>query len=166
MKYEDLRKRIKTGDLLVWATIPNWKHPITAIQIWLVKAFTQSAFSHVGVAFWVRNRLMVIDATGKGVLLRPISQDLPNYVVHRKKVLSSVSIDWAFSKIGQKYSRFDAVLAYFSELKTGENVRWQCTELSNAIYASDGEHFESLVPSTFVDEAMVKWNTNLVKVEK
>lgn len=166
MKYSKLRSKLKTGDLLLWATKPNWKHPLDAIQIWAVRAFTQSAYSHVGVAVWVRNRMMVFDATGHGVLLRPITDDLPSYVVQRKKVLSGVSLDWSFSKIGNKYSRWQAIKTYFGKLKSGSDNSWHCAELVNATYAADGEKFDGLTPDSIANEAMVKWQQNLIKIER
>lgn len=165
MKYSKVRSSIKTGDLLIWATEPNWRKPIDAIQIWAVRAFTQSAYSHIGIAVWVRNRIMVFDATGHGVLLRPISDDLPSFILHRKRVLSGNAIDWAFNRIGSKYSRWQAFKTYFGMLKAGDDNNWHCAELVNATYKADGELFDGLTPDDITNEAMVKWQSNLIKVE-
>jgi len=151
--------------MLIWDHKLTWKKPLYDLQIWLVKTFTQSSYSHVGVAYWVNNRLFTIDATGIGVALRPLSEDKPDFLLRRPKQLSEVSIDWSFQKIGQHYSKWQAIMAYLGKLKGGSDSKWECAEFVNLTYRTDEEHFNSLTPSKIIDEAMSKWNADLIKIE-
>jgi hypothetical protein len=50
-------------------------------------------------------------------------------------------------------------------LKAGDDNKWHCAELVNATYEADGELFDGLTPDDITNEAMVRWQSNLIKVE-
>jgi hypothetical protein len=66
MKYEAAREKVKSGDLLAWSH-RGWRSWYD-IQIQLVRFFTQSEYSHVGIA-WVVGGRVHIPAIKAGRLL-------------------------------------------------------------------------------------------------
>ena len=69
--YQDLRTEIKTCDILLYQG-KNWFS--RAIR-WVIG----SPYSHAGIVVWWNDRLMVIEAVGKGVVVTPLSQNLSHY---------------------------------------------------------------------------------------
>ena len=69
--YEQSRSEIKSGDVLMYQghTLPSR----------IIQWATRSRYSHAGLAAWWNNRLMVMQAVGKGVVVTPISQSIRSY---------------------------------------------------------------------------------------
>jgi len=67
MKYSEVRDTIKSGDLLAWSH-RGWRTWYD-IKIQAVRFFTQSEFSHVGVAWAVGGRVFVLEAGCKKTTL-------------------------------------------------------------------------------------------------
>lgn len=109
MLYEDARKRIKNGDLLLFSGKRWWSR---AIQRW-----TLSRYSHVGIAHWIKSdgveRLTVIEALeGVGIVVNPLSQyvkagesidwySITDETINRDKV-----VGWAMERWGFGYASF------------------------------------------------------------
>jgi uncharacterized protein YycO len=129
MRYTDVRPTIKSGDILVWSIKHSW-------VMKLVSIFTTSKYNHLGVAIVVSGRVMVIEATRNGVTLVPLSEELPCYLISMPDYWNEHIETFAFSQIGHKYSIWEAILAFFNQLKTGDNEVWQCAELVNTILSS------------------------------
>jgi hypothetical protein len=102
----------------------------------LVSIFTTSRYNHLGIAVVVSGRVMVIEATRKGVTLTPLSEELPCYLISMPDYWNEHVETFAFSTVGNKYSIWEAILGYFGELKGGDNEVWQCAELVNTILSS------------------------------
>lgn len=67
MRYTDHRHKIKSGDLIAFRARGFWG--------WLICLWTWSAYSHVGVAVWIFERLFLIEAKeGVGVRMEPLSK--------------------------------------------------------------------------------------------
>lgn len=156
-KYADIRDQIKTGDLLAWST-GDWRS-WHGIQVNLVRMFTRSEFSHVGVACVMAGRVFVIEAVASGVRLFPLSRELPFYWIRRPQALSDQAVEWAFQHIGREYeSKLKMVWAFLTGRSIDRNRRFQCAELVRAIYAEDGEAFPGPdIPSALVNAAMASW---------
>jgi hypothetical protein len=69
--YEDVRSQIKNGDVLMYRG--------RSLQSRIIMFITRSNYSHAGIAGWWNNRLMVMEAVGKGVVATPMSLSVGKY---------------------------------------------------------------------------------------
>lgn len=135
-----MRDTIKNGDLLVWN---NSK---------LISTFTQSSYTHVGLALWIGKRLFVLEADIPEVRLYPLSQKTNFYIIQGVAPDWNDSItDFALQFIGNKYSIWDAVRSLFMPLKV--DGQWQCVEYAKFIYRKMGIELDnSYLPREIVKE--------------
>jgi uncharacterized protein YycO len=158
MKYSFIRDDIKTGDLIAISS-GGWK-TMHDIQVSVVRMLTQSEYSHVGIAWKVAGRIFLIEAVGSGVRIYPLSKEIPFYWIPNPKELSTEALEEALSRVGESYSKLQAVKAFFKTLKQGEDNAWQCAEFVNYIYTLDGYDLEcDFTPSALVKAAIQKWST-------
>lgn len=160
MKYSDIRKTIKTGDVLAWSH-RGWKSWYD-IKIQMVRFFTQSEFSHVGLAIIFGGRVWVLEAVTPKVRLVPLSNLLPCYVVSGNG-LSHNSLEAGFDLIGKdtvNYSQSEAVKAYFKK-NDRTNSAIQCAELVNSLLLLDCQD----TPAATV-ECMLKNGSTLKEITK
>lgn len=156
MKYDDARGEIRTGDLLAWSHggWGSWHD----IQVSLVRMFTQSEFSHVGLALVGAGRVFILEAVGSGVRLFPLSRELPFYWIRRPRPLGPEAVDFAFDRLGDGYSRLQAIRAFFGTLALGEDDQWECAEYVLSILKADGEALTNVAtPTGVVRAALQKW---------
>jgi hypothetical protein len=119
MKYAEYRNSIKTGDILAWGK------KSTASSI--VRLFTGSEYSHVGMAYVYKGRVFVLEAVFPYIRFVPLSNLLPFYVLHMEQRLNLDAEDFAFSLVGRgTYSIPEAIKSYFGLNKL--NNQWQCVE--------------------------------------
>jgi hypothetical protein len=71
------RSEIKDGDVLLYRG--------RSLASRIIQIVTGSTYSHAGLAAWWDDRLMVLEAVGKGVVVTPISRNIRSY---------SGSIEW------------------------------------------------------------------------
>jgi hypothetical protein len=71
VNYDDIRSQIKNGDVLMYRG--------KSLQSRIIMFITRSNFSHAGIAAWWNNRLMVMEAVGKGVVATPMSLSVGKY---------------------------------------------------------------------------------------
>lgn len=154
MKYDEARSQIKTGDLLAWSS-GGWRswHDI---QVNLVRIFTRSEFSHVGIALVGAGRVFVLEAVGAGVRLFPLSRALPFWWIRRRAELGTEAVDFAFDRLGDRYSRLQAIRAFFGTLTSGEDDRWQCAEYVLGILEADDEVLTNVATPTGVVQAAAR----------
>ena len=71
-KYSEYRDQIKSGDLLAWSHrgFRSWHD----FKVQAVRLFTQSEYSHVGIAWVVGGRVFVIEAVEPRVRIFPLSK--------------------------------------------------------------------------------------------
>lgn len=69
--YQKIRHEIKDGDVLLYEG-----HGLYA---WAIKKVTHSRFSHSGITVWWNERLMVMEAAWRGVMVSPLSINLKHY---------------------------------------------------------------------------------------
>jgi hypothetical protein len=98
MRYTNARPAIKSGDLILWEG--------RGFAARVVQWFTKSRWSHIGVAAWWGNRLMVVDAYPfKGTRARPLSHDLKNaYWLHTVAAWNTTAQAFALDELDKKYS--------------------------------------------------------------
>lgn len=167
MKYDDARAQIKTGDLLAWSHggFADWHD----FQVLLVRAFTRSEYSHVGLALVGAGRIFILEAVGAGVRLWPLSRELPFYWIARTapsptdpalpplpRELGPEAVDFAFDRLGDRYSKLQAIRAFFGSLRLGEDDIWQCAEYVLSILKADGEVLTNVATPTGVVKAAAR----------
>lgn len=104
MRYAEARNQIKSGDLLAW----RGRGPVG----WIVRHWTGSAWSHVGVAWRFRGRLFVLEAReGIGVGLRAVSNALPFDHIGSDADWNDEVERFALDHLGKAYSYPDFVRA-------------------------------------------------------
>lgn len=155
MSYEVFRPKIKSGDVLAW-THKGWSS-FYDIQIQLVRMATRSEYSHVGVAWVVGGRVFVIEAVMPQIRIYPLSKEVPFYWIPCGNQYWNDKIEeYALSKVGEQYSKWQAIGAFFNKIRAGKDNLWQCSELVNSVLIEgkvlkDGE---SLSTPTAIVEAL------------
>jgi uncharacterized protein YycO len=123
MKYAEVRNKIKSGDLLAWAG--------TCFQCRVVRAFTNSTYSHVGVAWVIGGRVFVLEAVTSGVRIYPLSREIPFYLQPTGALWNDEAESFALKHVGDKYSRLDAIKTFLR--MPIKNDMWQCAEFAQAV---------------------------------
>lgn len=102
--YATARESIRSGDLLAWRS-----DSLLSLFIRMVSA---GSWSHVGVAWWFRGRLFVMEAReGVGVGFRAVSETLPFDHIPTGADWTDAAEDYGISVFGRKYSYVDAARA-------------------------------------------------------
>lgn len=159
--YDYYRPNIKTGDLLVWKTT-NWNSAIDWM-LQIVRLVRRTEITHVGVAFVVGGRVLVVEAVYPNVRIYPLSKLLPFYHVGLGMPWEDSKDDILLEHIGEKYSIPQAIMSAFREPK--DDNMWQCAELAKKIYTELGYSLDGIVtPDHLVDEMLNNSQTGLVKV--
>ena len=111
MMYEKYRNEILNGDILLYAG--------SGLLSKLIRWVTKSTYSHAGLAVWWNDRLMVLEAIGKGVVLTPMSKSVSHYKgqvdwytsiksIPKTKRLNMVQ--FAQQELGKEYSKWRLLL--------------------------------------------------------
>jgi len=152
MNYLDARSKIKNGDLLAWSHRgwSTWKD----IKVQLVRLFTRSEYSHVGVAMVFGGRVWVVESVKPLVRIVPLRNLLPCYWAPTGLQWTEQTREYALGLVGSGcYSEWEAVKAFF-----GHNTNpqaWECAELVQSIYRCAGVRLHSrAVPSDVVREVL------------
>jgi len=149
MIYKDARKKIKSGDLLVWSG--------NSIFGKIIKLFTRSKYTHVGIAWKIGRRILIIESVeGYGVRIFPASKNLPFYVIHTDVKWTKELESIALSRVGHQYSWTGCVLGFFG-INPPKDKRWQCAEFANDILFNAkivSDKFDT--PASLVNELIQK----------
>ena len=101
--YDDLKHEIKSGDLLAYRG--------SGFLSRLVKAWTNSDWSHVGIAWVFKGNVFILEAQeGSGVGIRALSHVLPMDWIPTHAVWSEAMENEIMGKLGKKYSYQDAIM--------------------------------------------------------
>ena len=102
MNYADARNHIKSGDILAF----RGRGPIA----WIIRRVTGGSHTHVGVAWWLHNRLFVLEAVeGAGVQLRAASAlGKFDWLPTGLSWTNDVEV-FALSMLGKPYSYLEAI---------------------------------------------------------
>jgi hypothetical protein len=110
MRYSNVRKTIASGDVLLYEG--------ETFYSWIIKKVTRSRFSHAGITVWWNERLMVMEAVSRGVIVTPLSVSVGQYKGHvhwysSKRLLSEEDrgrmIIFAQEELGKAYALWKAV---------------------------------------------------------
>ena len=134
MNYAAARDSIKSGDLVAqshgdWTT---WR----GIKVNLVRIFTRSTYSHVGIAWVVGGRVLILEAVKPELRIYPMSRIGDFYLLPLQAKWSDFAEATALKNIGVDYSEIVAMQAFFGPLQNGE-VR-QCAAYALAVLHADG----------------------------
>lgn len=158
VKYSDVRQTIKTGDLLFWTG--------NCFECRIVRVFTGSTYSHVGIAWVVGDRIFVLEATPPVVRIYPLSNKVPFFLVKAPEELSAKALTFALEHVGKPYSRWEAIKAYLG-LLLDKNKTWECVEYTQETWRVDGYSMNvRAVPELLYQWCMKYFNPNTLYVEK
>lgn len=165
-QYNQIRSKIKSGDILAW-THKGWGSWYD-FQIQLVRIFTRSEYCHVGVAWVVGDRVFVIEAVSPVVRIYPLSMELPCYLIPIDSYWNDDVEKLALSFVGKPYSKIEAVMGFLGTLTTGADDKWQCAELVNTILTKVGLFKQGEVISTpsEVISALLNRGNSLLLINK
>lgn len=154
MKYSVVRPLIKSGDLLAWSHRQPWYKSWYDFKIAMVRAFTQSEYSHVGTAWVVSDRVFVIEAVVPKVRIYPLSKTGEFYWIPLEAKITPDIENYMLSKVGEDYSQLQAMQAFF-HLPSADSL-WECAELSRDYAFQYGVDLgNKATPTALVREAML-----------
>lgn len=123
MKYAEARAKMKSGDLIAMSYRQPMFHDWYSFKVGIVRMFTKSEFSHVGVIWLAANRVFLIEAVVPKVRIYPLSNALAEgedaYWLAMNAEWTPSAEDFAMSHIGQDYSQLKAMVASFSPWEHG-----------------------------------------------
>jgi len=158
MRYAEARPLIRSGDLLAWSHRAPWWRSWHDCKIALVRAFTQSEYSHVGTAWVVGGRVFVIEAVMPLVRIYPLSKAVEFYHLPLGAAWSDKALEYALGKVGHRYSQLQAFQAFF-HLPANDDL-WECAELTRAIALQDGIYLgDKATPTAVVRAAQLRGST-------
>jgi hypothetical protein len=137
MIYSEVRNQIKSGDILAWTHKPlsSWYD----FKLHLIRIFTKSEYTHVGIAVVLNKRVFVLESTAQGIRLKLLSEDLPFYWMPTKYKYWNDELETeAFKKIGGKYSNWEGVRSLWEKITPGDNEEWECAEFVHWIFNKAG----------------------------
>ena len=134
MNYSEARDSIRSGDLISqshgdWTT---WR----GFKVNLVRIFTRSTYSHVGIAWVVGGRVLILEAVKPELRIYPMSRIGDFYLLPLQAQWSDFAEATALKNIGVDYSEIVAMQAFFGPLPEGE-IR-QCAAYALSVLRADG----------------------------
>lgn len=129
--YQEIRDEMKSGDIIV-ACKGNMQ-TFNGFLSLLIRIFTASSYSHVGVVVKLGNRCFVVEATPPVVRLYPLSKLDSFYVIKMEQALSREDENRLFEYVGMPYSDWNSIASYFTG-KPLANGKLQCAQLVSSFY--------------------------------
>lgn len=165
MLYEEIRHKIKTGDMLLWRATKEGTFR-NILERWFVTHGTSSPYSHVGIAWVGGGRVWVMEITTHGCAPRLLSSCGDFDWVSSPKELSEQALTYAFDCFGVWiYSRTQAVLGALKRLVVGNDLKGQCAEYFLAVHAVDKTEPTTIAtPAACAEGAMKNWGSPITYV--
>jgi hypothetical protein len=165
MQYSNIRSTIKSGDVIAWSEggWSNWHD----IQVSIVRMFTESEYSHIGVAYVVAGRVFVVEAVVPLIRIFPLSKLTPFFYFKAPDTWWSDKMEEELvSKVGLPYSKLEAIKAFMG-MNTDGTENWECAKLVNKTLMTADAGFDAVkdVPTDIVKYIMDKYNIPAVYVE-
>ena len=134
MDYATARPLIRSGDLIaqsggVWT---SWH----GIKVNIVRMFTRSTYSHVGIAWVVGGRVFILEAVKPKLRIYPASKIGDFYLLPMRATWADTTEQLALENVGVDYSEVIAIKAFF-KLFDGAEVR-QCAAYALTVLRADG----------------------------
>jgi len=133
-KYSEIRKNLKTGDLLAWEVTKI--NSFFSFILFLYQKLFNIKYSHTGVVLKISDRLFVVEATPPVVRIFPISMCNDFYYIPVNIDIQNKHIDKLLIHIGKKYNLIDLIKGMLY-LGTSEES-YYCSELNGKFYKNCG----------------------------
>ena len=117
MNYNVARPTIRSGDLLAFSS-GSWRS-WSDIKVNMVRIFTRSTYSHVGIAWVVSGRVFILEAVTPKLRIFPLSQRGEFYLLPLNAPWHGDTENVALSFVGYNYSYLEAAQGYLDRLETG-----------------------------------------------
>jgi hypothetical protein len=143
--YKEVRDTLKSGDLVFYSS-----H--NSLGDKLIKWWSESKYSHVGMVWAVAGRVFLLEASARGgVRMVPMSSRLPDLIIPMDLTWNEAAERHAMEHIMEPYSIIDAVRAGFRENYNQKG--WICTEYVASITKECGYIFpkNAKVPEDFIN---------------
>jgi hypothetical protein len=152
MQYNDIRGKIRPGDLLAFSH-EGWKS-WSDVQSQIVRIATRSEYTHVGIAWPVAGRVMILEAVVPRIRIFPVSNLLPFYWLPLSSTWDEQVEEYALGRVGEEYSKWEAIKGYYGWTNDG-NRKWQCAEYARVILSKAGIPLDCKdTPTALVKEVM------------
>lgn len=139
MKYSEFKSVCRSGDL-IFVSHQGW-NSISDIESQVVRLATESEFSHTCVAYVHDYEPCAIEAVVPSVTVSSLDKYIEQgfyWVATTDKPMSRQEEEYGLSKLGQKYSKLEAVEGYFDLIEIGGSESWFCAELTIAMRRLSG----------------------------
>ncbi|MGA9121173.1 MAG: YiiX/YebB-like N1pC/P60 family cysteine hydrolase [Bacteroidota bacterium] len=112
--YDESRLQIKNGDVLMYRG--------RSLESRIIQWATRSRYSHAGLAVWWNDRLMVMEAVGRGVIVTALSKNVVSYPGDVEWFTSVEElpdedrqrmVEFAQQELGKDYALWRAILLGF-----------------------------------------------------
>lgn len=161
--YKRYVDNIKTGDIVVFSATKI--KDISSFFSYIVRLFTMSEYNHIGVVWVTNGRHFVIEAQIPEVKITPLKNMGEFYHIPMDLIVNEEHLELLFEKIGEPYSMFEAVRAYFKKNNT-DNHNWICVELIDYfLFIMDVKIGKIYTPSDVVRKLIQQFNKQLVYVQ-
>lgn len=155
MKYEDIRSKIKSGDIIAlshdqWGSVYD-------LQVQAVRVFTQSEYCHVAVAWVIGGRVFLIEAVEPFVRIFPVSNLTSGfYWIPTSTPMTDEELSLGLKQVGVgHYSKLQAIKAQLNMLDVGADALWECAELTLTMRKLSGLALgNKATPAAVVQEAL------------
>ena len=137
-EYQKRRDKIKDADVLMY----KGKALISRI----IRKVTKSEYSHAGIAVHWNNRLMVLEAVGRGVIVTPLSKNIESYYgdVHLYAASPGTILDrdrqlmvkFAQEELGKEYARWRMILFGFKIIFNKDLDKKDALKRASKLYCS------------------------------
>ena len=129
VEYDSVRSNIKNGDVLMYKG--------RSFSSRIIQFATRSEYSHAGLAAWWKDRLMVLEAVGHGVIVTRLSANVAHYDGDVELFTATEEIPepdrermvhFAQEELGKEYARWKAILLgirllFVREKKTRDTLK-------------------------------------------
>lgn len=162
MNYTEFKNVCQSGDIIA-VSHKEWK-TFADVESQIVRIVTESEFSHVCV-LWKdeKGELCVVEAVVPEVTISPLTKYLNDgfyWIATPDKPMGKDEEAYGMSKLGQVYSKPEAIAGYLNLLQIGNDTRWQCSELTICMRRLSGLSLGThATPSAVVQQALSKGYT-------
>ena len=163
MDYKEYHSNIKSGDLIVFsATKIRTTYDLLS---YIVRLFTMSEYNHVGIAWAIGDRNLIVEAQVPEIKISPLKKLGSFYHVPMDVNFTDEALEILLDKVGQKYSYLEAIKAYFKK-NDYTNDDWICVDYVKYFYESIGIDIGDVhTPSDVVKSIIRNHNKSLHYVE-
>ena len=163
MDYKEYHSNIKSGDLIVFsATKIRTTYDLLS---YIVRLFTMSEYNHVGIAWVIGDRNLIVEAQVPEVKISPLKKLGSFYHIPMGIKFTDEALEILLDKVGQKYSYLEAIKAYFNK-NDHTNDDWICVDYVKYFYEAIGVDIGTVhTPSDVVKNIIRNHNKSLHYVE-